>query len=68
MTRLPDRLIDYGGSDLLVDGGVVVAGLVPVVPKGSQCFLILQRPGHGPSEEGYSHEVADGCLGFIHLG
>ena len=37
MTVLGDVLLDYGRGDLLVHGGVIVTGLVPVVGVSVRC-------------------------------
>lgn len=81
-----DGLMGHGGSDLLVDSGVVVAGLGPV-GDGSSAGCEANRRGERVEDEARSmpiaavwlahpstrgigkedlHELADGCLSFVH--
>ena len=65
MASLLDGLIHNGRGHILVDGRVMMAGLVPVVAPertGQRWFRVI----FGPAGAGNSHEIADGGFGFLH--
>lgn len=64
MASLLDGLVHDGGSDLLVDGGVMMAGLMPSVGR-TLSPLSCQDIMSGCDE--VLHEFADGSFGSVHF-